>query len=172
MDNHASVTSFCIDGRQHAWAPLVQVTAPPLTAGQHRIQAVATSAGRTYSTGYQVIEHRDLPLRYLVREATTRVAAMKVAVRPRVRVGYVMGVGDEVPSAINQLGASVTLLDRDALASGDLSRFDVIVTGRAPMPCATTCGRTIAACSTGCAAAAAWWSCTTRRSSSRGVRAV
>ena len=106
-----------------------RVTTPPLPAGQHRIQAVATSGGRTYSTGYQVIRHRDLPLRYLVREAAALVSAMDVAVRPGVRVGYVMGVGDELPAAIAQLGASVTLLDRDALATGDLTRFDVIVTG-------------------------------------------
>jgi len=105
------------------------VTTPPLPAGQHRIQAVATSGNRTYATGYQVIRHRDLPLRYLVRDAAALVSAMDVAVRPGVRVGYVMGVGDELPAAIAQLGASVTLLDRDALATGDLTRFDVIVTG-------------------------------------------
>ncbi len=40
-----------------------------------------------------------------------------------------MGVGDDVPAALAQLGAAVTLLDRDALATGDLARFDVIVTG-------------------------------------------
>jgi hypothetical protein len=54
---------------------------------------------------------------------------MDVKTSPGVRVGYVMGVGDELPAAIAQLGARVTLLDRDALASGDLSRFDTIVTG-------------------------------------------
>jgi LmbE family N-acetylglucosaminyl deacetylase len=106
-----------------------RVTTPALSAGQHRVKAVAASGGRTYSTGYQVIRHRDLPLRYLVREAEALVSAMDVAVRPGVRVGYVMGVGDDVPAAISQLGASVTLLDRDALATGGLSRFDVIVTG-------------------------------------------
>ena len=88
-----------------------------------------TSGGRTYSTGYQVIRHRDLPLRYLVREAAALVSAMAVAARPGVRVGYVMGVGDELPAALAQLGASVTLLDRDALATGDLTRFDVVMTG-------------------------------------------
>ncbi len=106
-----------------------RVTTPPLPAGQHRIQAVATSGNRTYGTGYQVIRHRDLPLRYLVRDAAALVSAMDVAVRPGVRVGYVMGVGDELPAAIAQLGASVTLLDRDSLSTGDLTRFDVIVTG-------------------------------------------
>jgi LmbE family N-acetylglucosaminyl deacetylase len=106
-----------------------RVTTPALPAGQHRVKAVATSGGRTYSTGYQVIRHRDLPLRYLVREAASLVSAMDVAVRPGVRVGYVMGVGDELPAAIAQLGAAVTLLDRDALATGDLTRFDVILAG-------------------------------------------
>ena len=106
-----------------------RVTTPPLQAGQQRIRAIAESGGRTYSTGYQVIRHRDLPLRYLVREAAALVSAMAVTARPGVRVGYVMGVGDELPAALAQLGASVTLLDRDALATGDLTRFDVVMTG-------------------------------------------
>jgi len=90
---------------------------------------VARVGERTYATGYQVIRHRDLPLRYLVRDASAIVAPVEVAARPGLRVGYVMGVGDEVPAAIAQLGASVTLLDRDALATGDLARFHTIVTG-------------------------------------------
>src|SRR4051794_41570484 len=40
-----------------------------------------------------------------------------------------MGVGDQVPTAIEQLGASVQMLSADDLAWGDLSRFDAIVTG-------------------------------------------
>ena len=40
-----------------------------------------------------------------------------------------MGVGDHVPEAIESLGVSVELLDDATLASGDLSRFDTIVTG-------------------------------------------
>jgi hypothetical protein len=52
-----------------------------------------------------------------------------VKIAPDVKVGYVMGVGDKVPDAIEQLGASVQLLDSDMLASGDLSRFNVIMLG-------------------------------------------
>ena len=48
---------------------------------------------------------------------------------PGLTVGYIMGVGDEVPQAIAQLGARVELLSADDLAWGDLSRFPVIVTG-------------------------------------------
>jgi len=41
----------------------------------------------------------------------------------------VMGAGDEVPQALEQLGASVRLLSAEDLTSGDLRRFDAIVTG-------------------------------------------
>ena len=40
-----------------------------------------------------------------------------------------MGVGDRVPEAIAQLGAEVQLLGADAVASGDLSRFNAIMIG-------------------------------------------
>ena len=45
------------------------------------------------------------------------------------RLGYVMGVGDRVPEGIAQLGVTVDLLDTGALASADLSMYDVIMTG-------------------------------------------
>jgi hypothetical protein len=40
-----------------------------------------------------------------------------------------MGVGDQVPPAIEQLGMKVEMISADDLAWGDLSRFDAIVTG-------------------------------------------
>ena len=55
--------------------------------------------------------------------------ALDVKVKPNLTVGYVMGVGDEVPPALEQLGARVELLDADDLAWGDLGRFDVVMTG-------------------------------------------
>ena len=52
-----------------------------------------------------------------------------VAIAPGLKIGYVMGIGDDVPAGIAQLGASVTLLGEQDLATGDLARFDAIVTG-------------------------------------------
>ena len=40
-----------------------------------------------------------------------------------------MGVGDQVPPAIEQLGAKVEMISAEDLAWGNLSRFDAIVTG-------------------------------------------
>jgi hypothetical protein len=63
---------------------------------------------------------------YTPAEVTVQVLDLKVA---DVRVGYIMGSGDRVPEAMRRLGLEVTLLDESDLATGDLSRFDVIVVG-------------------------------------------
>jgi hypothetical protein len=57
------------------------------------------------------------------------VKTIDVRLPERLTVGYVMGVGDQVPPALEQIGAAVVMLGESALASGDLSRFDAIVTG-------------------------------------------
>jgi hypothetical protein len=57
------------------------------------------------------------------------VRGIDVAIAPGLRVGYVMGVGDEVPAGLAQLGVDVQLLGAQDLASADLGRFDTIMTG-------------------------------------------
>ena len=102
---------------------------PALDAEAHTITAAVTVGGRVYTSDVATIRHRDLPVQYLYREARSTVRGVDVTVRPGLKVGYVMGVGDEVPAAIAQLGAEVQLLRESDLASGDLTRFDTIVTG-------------------------------------------
>jgi LmbE family N-acetylglucosaminyl deacetylase len=105
------------------------VSIPALEGRVYEIHAVARARGKEFAEGYDVIEHRDCETRYLYRPAAAEVRGVDVKVVPGLRVGYVMGVGDQVPSGIAQLGAEVELLDAAALATGDLSRFDAIVTG-------------------------------------------
>ncbi len=106
---------------------------PPANwSGEAAIRVVATPREQDYIQyryGYQVIEHRDLPLARLEIPAETTILTVPVARLDGMRVGYVMGVGDEVPAAIEALGASVQLLGEADLASGSLSDFDAIMIG-------------------------------------------
>ncbi|MEN9549279.1 MAG: hypothetical protein RIR12_1870 [Bacteroidota bacterium] len=45
------------------------------------------------------------------------------------KVGYVIGAGDKVPEALEQMGYEVTLLTNKELAKYSLSQFDAIITG-------------------------------------------
>lgn len=100
-----------------------------LEAGAARIAATAESPGRQVTEHIDLIDHRDLEPRRLYRPAVTHVHGIDVQLPPDLRVGYVMGVGDEVPAAIAQLGADVTLLEAADLEGGDLLAYDTIVTG-------------------------------------------
>jgi hypothetical protein len=104
---------------------------PPTSAepGEHRVHAVATIDAATFSRGFQAIEYPHITRQHLFHEAATTLKVLDVRTTPGLTVGYVMGVGDEVPQAITQLGARVEQLSADDLAWGDLSRFPVIVTG-------------------------------------------
>ncbi len=105
------------------------VTIPSLADRGYRIEAVASSTGREFREGYDVLQHRDLETRYLYHPAAAGVRGVDVRLPAGLKVGYVMGVGDDVPAGLAQLGVDVQLLGAQELASADLSRFDTIMTG-------------------------------------------
>jgi LmbE family N-acetylglucosaminyl deacetylase len=104
-----------------------------IDAKSYSIEAVATAplkgVSYEYREGYELIDHRDLEVRYLYRASTAEVRGLEVTTVAGLKVGYVMGVGDQVPLGLQQLGAQVTLLGERELASADLSAYDTIMTG-------------------------------------------
>jgi LmbE family N-acetylglucosaminyl deacetylase len=106
------------------------VTPPAkLAPGTIEIKAVASRGGVDYREGYQVIAYDHIQARHLYHPAVSTVKLFDVSVPTNLQVGYVMGTGDEVPEAIRQIGATVTMLTPDDVAFGDLSRFPTIVLG-------------------------------------------
>src|SRR4029079_5795994 len=99
------------------------------SAGEFTIRAMATAAGATFERGYPVVEYPHIRRYHIYDAAHTTLKVIDVRTPPNLTIGYVMGVGDQVPPAIEQLGAKVQLLSADDLAWGDLARFDAIVTG-------------------------------------------
>jgi LmbE family N-acetylglucosaminyl deacetylase len=120
--------SFEHEGERRSFTFKVTIPAVRPNA-DYKLQAVAEYAGREYTEGYQVIAHRDLEPRHLYRDAVMTIRGMDVKVAPNLSVGYVMGVGDKVPEALEQIGVKVTMLGANELASGDLDQFDAIIVG-------------------------------------------
>ena len=106
-----------------------QVTIPKVEEQLYNLQAFATANGKTYDQGYEVISHRDIDQVVLYHPAVTAYKGIDVKVTPGLKIGYVMGVGDEVPAGLTQLGAKVQLLNTSDLAGGKLSQYDAILVG-------------------------------------------
>lgn len=109
--------------------------APMLTAASKpggsvfTIKAAVRDGSESFAQGYQHVEYPHTTRRHVLVSPQLTAKAIDVAVQPNLKVGYVMGVGDEVPAALEQLGVSVTLVSAEELAWGDLSKYDVVMTG-------------------------------------------
>ncbi|HMD35828.1 MAG TPA: PIG-L family deacetylase [Vicinamibacterales bacterium] len=103
--------------------------APNADAAEFPVKAFATAADQRFDRGFAVIEYPHITRAHIYDAAQTVVKVIDVRTPPNLTVGYVMGVGDQVPPAIQQLGVKVEMISAEELGWGDLSRFDAIVTG-------------------------------------------
>ena len=110
-----------------------QITAPThVRTGEYLLRAVAsspTTPNVVFDSGYQEIEYPHVERRQVIKPAETSLKVIDVKTVPNLNVGYIDGVGDQVPAALEQLGARVRFIDHDELAWGDLSQYDAIITG-------------------------------------------
>ncbi|PWT79806.1 MAG: hypothetical protein C5B57_13265, partial [Blastocatellia bacterium] len=97
--------------------------------GAYHVRAIVSSGGRTFDRGFQTIEYPHIRRQHIYHDADVMMKVINVKTAPNLTVGYIVGVGDEVPAAIDQLGVKLELITSDDLAFGDLSRFNAIVTG-------------------------------------------
>jgi hypothetical protein len=97
--------------------------------GAYDVKAVATRDGRSFTQGYEAVEYPHIHRRHLVTSAEGTLKVLDMEPVTGVTVGYIMGVGDQVPPALTQLGARVEFLTAAQLASGDLSKYTVVMTG-------------------------------------------
>jgi len=95
----------------------------------YTVTAVAEYGSREYREGYHTVGYSGLRPYNLYRPATYRTTGVNVKVAQGLNVGYVMGSGDDVPQALENLGIKVHQLASQDLASGDLSRYDLILLG-------------------------------------------
>ncbi|MCZ6490072.1 MAG: PIG-L family deacetylase [Acidobacteria bacterium] len=93
------------------------------------VKAVAEAKGQSYSTSYEIVDYPHVQARHWFRPAASQLLRFDVKIASGLRVGYIMGSGDNVPGALERLGVSVEQLGPEALAFGDLGEFDAIVTG-------------------------------------------
>ena len=92
------------------------------------VQASALAGDQAVTVGMKVINYPHIPPQVLFPRAETGLVRADVRLLTK-NIGYIMGAGDEVPDALQQLGAEVTLLSQQDLAHCDFSRFDAVVTG-------------------------------------------
>ena len=106
-----------------------QVFPSELKEGRAAIRAHLKSGVRGYDEGYSVVTREDLGSAYYYQPAVQRVSIVDVKIPRGLKVGYIMGAGDEIPTVLQQIGMDVTLIPADKLATEDLGKYQTIVLG-------------------------------------------
>ena len=102
---------------------------PSVSDGEHVFQAVAQAGGEAFGEAFTLIDYEHIERSLMFSDAEARVTVVSLAVRDGLRVAYIMGTGDDGPTAIRQMGASVDLLNEAQVRDGAFSGYDVVVLG-------------------------------------------
>ncbi len=100
-----------------------------LSEKPYSVTAAAEYNGKEYTEGYVTTGYPGLLPYNEYNPASMRLIGVDVKVAPDLNAGYVMGTGDDVPQSLESLGVHVRLLSSADIATGDLSRYSVIVLG-------------------------------------------
>ena len=94
-----------------------KVSPSTLKEGKAQIRAVLEAGGKSYSEGYSTVSREDLDTFYYYQPAAQRVSVVDVKVPKDLKVGYVMGAGDDIPTVLKQMGMDVTVISAENLAT-------------------------------------------------------
>jgi LmbE family N-acetylglucosaminyl deacetylase len=100
-----------------------------LKEGHAQIRAVLAANGKNYSEGYTLVTREDLASAYYYQPALQRVSIVDVKIPKDLKVAYIPGAGDEIPTVLQQIGIDVTVLPAEKLAGENLAQYGTIVLG-------------------------------------------
>lgn len=100
-----------------------------LQEGRAKVRAVLQADDEKFSEGYTLVTREDLGSFYYYQPAVQRVSIADVKIPHDLKIGYVMGAGDDIPTVLKQAGMDVTLISPEKLASENLSAYGTIVLG-------------------------------------------
>ncbi len=105
---------------------------PPgdLSEGRHVFRAVATvEDGGRFDEAVDVIDYPHVERTLYLEDSELWVQALPLQVRGGIRVGYVMGSGDDGLAALRQMGVDAEEVGPERVREGDFSGYDVLVLG-------------------------------------------
>ncbi|MGC2060361.1 MAG: PIG-L family deacetylase [Candidatus Sulfotelmatobacter sp.] len=100
-----------------------------LQEGRDQVRATLDVDGKKFGEGYTLVTREDLGSFYYYQPSLQHVSIVDVQVPHDLKIGYVMGAGDDIPTVLQQLGMNVTLISPEKLGSEDLRNYGTIVLG-------------------------------------------
>ncbi len=99
-------------------------TRQPLT-----LVATASYNGKDYAEGFRSVGYPGLTPTNYYSPATQRIVPIDVHTAPNLKIAYLPGTGDDVPTYLPDLGVTPTLLTTTNLTAENLKSYDAVILG-------------------------------------------
>src|SRR5262249_12701299 len=131
QDWHAQPQSFDVQLAKRGERSDSNISIKPakLQEGATEIRAALEAGEKDYSEGYTLVTREDLGALSYFERALQHVSVVDVKVPKDLKVGYIMGAGDDIPTVLQQVGMNVTSIPAEKIASEDLGQYGTIVLG-------------------------------------------
>ncbi|WP_339612040.1 LmbE family protein, partial [uncultured Planktosalinus sp.] len=101
---------------------------PPQKKEEGSIQLSIQVDENAYSLEKISIDYNHIPYQHILMPAEAKVARIPIKTNGQ-NIGYIAGAGDEIPSALRQIGYTVNEIDLEAMTLENLLGFDAVVVG-------------------------------------------
>ncbi|AWA31468.1 LmbE family protein [Flavobacterium magnum] len=101
---------------------------PPAGGAEAVAKAVAMIDGKTFSQEQVNIKYDHISRQQVLKPAEARFIRLDIKTGSE-KIAYIMGVGDEVPKSLIQMGYDVTVIKPEEISKEKLAGFDVAMTG-------------------------------------------
>lgn len=100
-----------------------------LKEGNYQITAQVEYNGKGFHEGFDIVSREDIDTFYYYQPAVQRVSVVDTKIPSALKVGYIMGAGDDIHSVLEHLGIPTKLISPDELSTFDLNQFGTIILG-------------------------------------------
>ena len=122
-----SSVAFELSGRGEEQTKTITVY-PSADDYNGKLKAVAKVGEAQYDRSIQIISYDHFPIQTLLPPA--EIKAVRIDLRKEgERVGYIRGAGDEIPSALRNMGYDVWEMNDDEITPANLKNLDAVVLG-------------------------------------------
>ncbi|PIX10217.1 MAG: LmbE family protein [Flavobacteriaceae bacterium CG_4_8_14_3_um_filter_34_10] len=119
--------TFLLDKKDQEKEVLFTVT-PPKSQEEGQLHILMQVGDSFYNKERITIDYPHIPFQHVLIPAEAKIARIDLHKNGE-NIGYIAGAGDEIPSALEQIGYQVTQIQAETMTVENLKQFDAIVVG-------------------------------------------
>ena len=92
------------------------------------LSAIIEANGKTYNQSLNIVEYPHIDRQIWVKNSQAKIQNLDLKI-PAVKIAYIKGSGDDIPSSLKAIGLKVEELDIKNWNASDLKNYDVLILG-------------------------------------------